>query len=89
MASGVAYGVTTAIKGAASATDDVVKGAVDKADDVAKNVADKADDVAKLEGSLKNPNLSSADRALLEKGLKKTVYYINKIKDLFGPFGGI
>ena len=42
-----------------------------------------------IEGSLKNPNLSSVDRKLLEDGLAKAVKYIQKIEDLFRPFGGI
>ena len=39
----MAYGVTSAIKGAGSVADDVAN----STDDVAKNVADKTDDVAK------------------------------------------
>ena len=38
---------------------------------------------------LKNPNLSSTDRALLQEGLDKAIYYIQKIEELFRPFGGI
>ena len=42
-----------------------------------------------LEGSLKNPNLSDVDRALLQEGLNKANSYINKIEELFDPYGGI
>ncbi|MDO4305147.1 MAG: polymorphic toxin type 28 domain-containing protein [Bacillota bacterium] len=42
-----------------------------------------------LEGSLKNPNLSDTDRALLQKGLDKANSYISKIEELFDPYGGI
>ena len=42
-----------------------------------------------LEGSLKNPNLSDVDRALLQEGLDKANFYINKIEELFEPYGGI
>ena len=42
-----------------------------------------------LEGSLKNPNLSDIDRALLQEGLDKANSYINKIEELFDPYGGI
>ena len=42
-----------------------------------------------LEGSLKNPNLSSVDKEILQKGLDKTNAYIQKIEELFRPFGGI
>lgn len=42
-----------------------------------------------LKGSLKNPNLSDADRALLQEGLNKTDSYILIIQELFKPYGGI
>ena len=42
-----------------------------------------------LEGSLKNPNLSDVDRALLQEGLNKANSYINKIEELFDPYVGI
>lgn len=42
-----------------------------------------------LEGSLKNPNLSGVDRTLLQEGLDKANSYINKIEEMFEPFGGI
>ena len=42
-----------------------------------------------LEGSLKNPNLSGADRILLQQGLDKANLYIGKIDELFKPYGGI
>ena len=42
-----------------------------------------------LEGSLKNPNLSDIDRALLQEGLDKTNTYILRIQELFKPYGGI
>ena len=42
-----------------------------------------------LEGSLKNPNLSDSDRALLQEGLDKANSYIKRIEELFEPYGGI
>ena len=42
-----------------------------------------------LEGSLKNPNLSDVDRALLQEGLNKANSYITRIEELFKPYGGI
>ncbi len=42
-----------------------------------------------LEGSLKNPNLSSIERELLQNGLDKANSYINRIEELFKLFGGI
>ena len=42
-----------------------------------------------LEGSLKNPNLSDVDRALLQEGLNKANSYINKIEELFDLYGDI
>ena len=42
-----------------------------------------------LEGSLKNPNLSDVDRALLQEGLDKANSYVSRIEDLFDPYGGI
>ena len=42
-----------------------------------------------LEGSLKNPNLSYTDSILLQEGLDKANSYINKIEELFAPYGGI
>ena len=44
---------------------------------------------AGLEGSLKNPNLSDVDRALLQEGLDKANSYIKRIEELFDPYGGI
>ena len=41
-----------------------------------------------LEGSLRNPNLSSIDRAILQEGLDVANKYISKIEQLFKPFGG-
>jgi len=42
-----------------------------------------------LEGSLQNPNLSPEVRVFLQEQLNVTNYYIQKIVDLFSPFGGI
>lgn len=42
-----------------------------------------------LEGSLKNPTLSNEVRTVLQDNLDTTNYYINKIEELFKPFGGI
>ena len=42
-----------------------------------------------LEGSLKNPNLSEVHRALLQEGLDKANFYIDKIEELFDTYGGI
>jgi len=42
-----------------------------------------------LEGSLKNPNLSPALVKFLQGELNKTNTYIQKIEDLFAPFGGV
>ena len=42
-----------------------------------------------LEGSLKNPNLSDVDRALLQDGLDRANSYISRIQELFNPYGGI
>lgn len=42
-----------------------------------------------LEGSLKNPNLSPDVVKFLESELNKTNTYIQKIEDLFAPFGGV
>lgn len=42
-----------------------------------------------LEGSLKNPTLSLIDRTLLQDGLNNTIFYINRIEELFDPYGGI
>ena len=42
-----------------------------------------------LEGSLRNPNLSDVDRALLQEGLDKANYYIIRIEELSNPYGGI
>lgn len=42
-----------------------------------------------LECSLKNPNLFDVDRTLLQEGLDKANSYINKIAELFEPYGGI
>lgn len=42
-----------------------------------------------LEGSLKNPNLSIKDREMLQNGLDKANEYLEKIENLFGPYGGI
>ena len=42
-----------------------------------------------LEGSLKNPNLSPEVSKFLQGELDKTNIYIQKIEDLFAPFGGV
>ena len=42
-----------------------------------------------VEGSLKNPNLSSIDREILQNNLNRTNAYIQRIEELFKPFGGI
>ena len=42
-----------------------------------------------LEGSLKNPTLSNEDRTLLQDGFDMAAFYIRKIEELFGPYGGI
>ncbi len=42
-----------------------------------------------LEGSLKNPNLSNVDREILQNGLDKANSYIERIENLFDPYGGI
>ena len=42
-----------------------------------------------LEGSLKNPNLAAVDRTLLQEGLDKANFYIDKIEELFNGYGGI
>ncbi len=42
-----------------------------------------------LEGSLRNPNLSDADRALLQEGLDKANSYIIRVEKLFESYGGI
>ncbi|WP_218944066.1 polymorphic toxin type 28 domain-containing protein [Bacillus aquiflavi] len=42
-----------------------------------------------LEGSLKNPNLNSTVKEFLEAEFAKANFYINKIEELFKPFGGI
>lgn len=42
-----------------------------------------------LEGSLQNPNLTLEVRTFLQDQLKMTNTYIQKIQDLFKPFGGI
>ena len=42
-----------------------------------------------LEGSLQNPNLTSGVKAILQENLDKANFYINKIEELFRPFGGI
>lgn len=42
-----------------------------------------------LEGSLNNQNLSSVDKAILEDALNKTIVYMNRIDELFRPYGGI
>lgn len=42
-----------------------------------------------LEGSLRNPNLSSIDRQILQNSLDQANFYINKIEELFAPYGGI
>ncbi|MGL6219262.1 MAG: hypothetical protein ACRC36_14590, partial [Lacrimispora sphenoides] len=42
-----------------------------------------------LEGSLQNPNLAIEVRAALQGNLDKANFYINKIQELFAPFGGI
>ncbi|MGN0506215.1 MAG: hypothetical protein ACI4FZ_06610, partial [Lachnospiraceae bacterium] len=42
-----------------------------------------------LEGSLRNPNLSDVDRALLKEGVDTANSYISRIEGLFTPYGGI
>ena len=42
-----------------------------------------------LEGSLQNPKLSSVDKKILQNGLDKSKFYIQRIEKLFEPFGGI
>ncbi|MCM1097620.1 MAG: polymorphic toxin type 28 domain-containing protein [Ruminococcus flavefaciens] len=42
-----------------------------------------------LEGSLSNPNLSGIDRTILQEALDTAIAYIQKIEQLFEPFGGI
>jgi hypothetical protein len=42
-----------------------------------------------IEGSLNNPNLSDVARQVLQSGLDKAKVSINKIEELFMPFGGI
>ena len=42
-----------------------------------------------LEGSLQNPNLSNVDREILQNGLDEANLYIQRIEELFEPFGGI
>lgn len=42
-----------------------------------------------LEGSLKNPNLSDIDKALLQDGLNSANSYISRIQEMFKPYGGI
>lgn len=42
-----------------------------------------------LEGSLNNPSLSINDRKILQEGLNKANAYIQRIEELFKPFGGI
>lgn len=42
-----------------------------------------------LEGSLKNPNLSSIDSQILQESLDRANQYIEEIEQLFKPFGGI
>ena len=45
--------------------------------------------VKALHCSLRNLNLSDGDRVLLQEGLDKSMSYINRIEELFEPFGGI
>ena len=42
-----------------------------------------------LEGSLNNPNLTLDTREILQSNLNKTNEYIEKIENLFEPYGGI
>lgn len=42
-----------------------------------------------LAGSLQNPNLTGSVRKTLQDSLDKANKYLNKIEDLFEPFGGI
>ena len=42
-----------------------------------------------LKGSLKNPNLGENERTMLEKALETTNAHIQRIDELFKPFGGI
>lgn len=42
-----------------------------------------------LEGSLNNPNLSNIDRSILQEGVERANYYIDRIRELIRPYGGI
>jgi hypothetical protein len=42
-----------------------------------------------LSNSLINPNLSSEVRQTLQEAINKAIDNINKIVDLFAPYGGI
>lgn len=42
-----------------------------------------------LEGSLKNPNLGENERRMLEEALETANVHIQRIDELFKPFGGI
>ncbi len=42
-----------------------------------------------LKGSLRNPNLSTEHRQILQHSLNRAEEYIRQIEDLFKPFGGI
>ena len=42
-----------------------------------------------LKGSLQNPNLDSNMRTFLESELDKADSYIQRLEELFNPFGGI
>ena len=51
---------------------------------------DALNDVNKsLSGSLNNPNLDIEVKSLLTNELNKAVSYIDRIKELFKPYGGI
>ena len=42
-----------------------------------------------IEGSLKNPNLDSETRGFLQEELSKIIYYIERIEEIFEPYGGL
>ena len=42
-----------------------------------------------LEGSLRNPNLSDIHRKLIQEAVDKAYKYMNRIEEIFGPYGGV
>ena len=42
-----------------------------------------------LTGSLRNPNLGNAERAVMQSALDQVNYHINRIDAMFAPYGGI